>query len=238
MPIYRLPDEHLFPHPDEAEFDGLLAVGGDLHPHRLVTAYAQGIFPWYGEGSPILWWSTDPRLVLEPVRLHVPRSLERVLRQGRFTFSMDQDFPAVIRACADAPRPGQEGTWLVEEMIEAYTRLYELGLAHSIEARQDGELKGGLYGVSLGRVFFGESMFHEAPEASKACLVVLARQLLAWDFHLIDCQQTTAHMQRFGARELCRAEFLRRLEASLEHPTRQGRWELETRSLNREKGLD
>ncbi len=232
MPIYRLPEEHVFPRPEEAEFDGLLAVGGDLHPHRLVAAYAQGIFPWYGPGSPILWWSTDPRLVLIPHRLHLPRRLERTLRAGKFSFTMDRDFASVIRACAAAPRPGQDGTWLGPDMIAAYERLHELGLAHSLEAwtaggPDRGELAGGLYGLSLGRVFFGESMFHRVADASKACLAVLARQLGAWGFELIDCQQTTPHMVRLGAAEINRAEFLRRLELGLRTPTRQGTWELE-----------
>ena len=214
MPIYRLPEEHVFPRPEEAEYDGLLAVGGDLDPARLVAAYAQGIFPWYGPGSPILWWSTDPRLVLTPARLHLPRRLERTLRAGKFSFSMDRAFAEVIRACAQSPRPGQDGTWLGPDMIAAYGRLHELGLVHSVEAwtgggPDQGELAGGLYGLSLGRAFFGESMFHREPDASKACLAVLVRQLAAWGFTLIDCQQTTAHMVRLGAVEISRAEFLR-----------------------------
>lgn len=238
MPIYRLPDAHVFPPAEEAEFDGLLAVGGDLSPGRLIRAYAQGIFPWYGPDSPILWWSTDPRLILEPGAVHVPRRLERLLRRGTFRFTMDRAFPAVIRACASASRPGQDGTWLTRDMVQAYGRLHDMGLAHSLEAWKDGELAGGLYGVSLGGIFFGESMFYREPDASKACVAVLARQLRDWGFDLIDCQQTTAHMLRLGAREVSRAEFLRRLGLALARPTRQGAWRLEPSLTGNPSGLE
>ncbi|WP_285906172.1 leucyl/phenylalanyl-tRNA--protein transferase [Pseudodesulfovibrio pelocollis] len=227
MTIYRLFEEPIFPNPEEAEPDGLLAVGGDLSPQRLLAAYAAGIFPWYGEDSPILWWSTDPRLVLRPKGLHLSRSLRRVLDRGTFTFTMDTAFGAVIRACGQVPRPGQQGTWLVPEMVDAYMALHDLGYAHSVEAWRDGKLVGGLYGVSLGSAFFGESMFHAVPDASKAAFAVLARQLARWDFSLIDCQQTTAHMLRFGAEEMLRFRFLVLLREAMSHPTRFGHWVLD-----------
>jgi len=227
MTIYRLFAEPVFPDPEEADPDGLLAVGGDLTPARLISAYGCGIFPWYAENSPILWWSPDPRLVLAPAQLHVPASLRRVLNSGRFGFSLDQAFGRVIRACANAPRPGQDGTWIVPEMVAAYERLHELGLAHSVEAWQDGELVGGVYGVALGSVFFGESMFYAQPDASKAAFVQLVRWLARAGFTLIDCQQTTAHLLRFGAQEISRQEFVRRVVtgrgASLAQG-RPGRW--------------
>lgn len=201
------PSDLWFPDPEEADADGLLAFGGDLTVRRLVVAYARGIFPWFGPGDPILWWSPDPRLVLEPGELHVPRSLRRVLNAGRFSISVDTDFEGVIRACSQAPRREGLGTWLVPEMIAAYAQLHRAGWAHSVEARLDGELVGGVYGVSVGRAFFGESMFFAEPDASKAAFVWLARLLERWDYGLIDCQQTTAHLVRFGAQEIPRREF-------------------------------
>ncbi|MFW5734727.1 MAG: leucyl/phenylalanyl-tRNA--protein transferase, partial [Oceanidesulfovibrio sp.] len=169
MAIYYLPKSGVgFPDPQGADPDGLLAVGGDLSPRRLAAAYAMGIFPWYHQGSPILWWSPDPRLVLEPSRLHVPKSLRRVLNKGRFRFTLDQDFQAVMRNCARAPRPQGDGTWIVEEMVQAYVTLHQAGFAHSVEVWRNDRLAGGLYGVALGRVFFGESMFFLEPDASKA----------------------------------------------------------------------
>ncbi len=228
MVIYRLFDDPVFPDPMEADPDGLLAVGGDLSPQRLINAYASGIFPWYGKQSPILWWSTDPRLVLEPAKLHVPRSLRRVLNRDVFQITYDRDFQGVIRACAAMPRPGQDGTWIMDEMVEAYVRLHEMGYAHSVEARLEGKLVGGLYGVSLGRVFFGESMFHSRPDASKAAFVHLVRRLEGLGFRLIDCQQTTEHLSRFGAREITRAEFLSRLgRAVCEQPPVIGFWDVD-----------
>lgn len=211
MTIYRLFEDPLFPDPEEADPDGLLAVGGDLAPERLLAAYGSGIFPWYSEQSPILWWSPDPRLVLVPEHLHVPCSLRRVLNSGRFRFSLDQDFAAVIRACASTPRPGQHGTWIVPEMVDAYVALHALGHAHSAECWRDDRLVGGLYGVSIGSVFFGESMFFAEPDASKALFATLVRWLAAAGCTLIDCQQTTQHLLRFGAREISRREFLRRV---------------------------
>ena len=224
MTIYRLFDEPVFPDPEEADPDGLLAVGGDLSPQRLLTAYSNGIFPWYAENSPILWWSTNPRLVLIPDEFHLPRSLGRVLRGGTFSFTLDRDFSGVISGCARSPRPGQEGTWIVDEMVEAYTLLHRLGYAHSVEAWRDGELVGGLYGISLGSAFFGESMFYTVPDASKAAFAVLVGQLAAWGFTLIDCQQSTHHLLRFGAREMQRFRFLAALREAMDAPTREGAW--------------
>lgn len=183
-------------------------AGGDLSPQRLLYAYSCGIFPWYEEDSPILWWSPDPRCVLFPERLHVSASLRRVLNGGRFTFSVDTAFSRVIRACASIPRPGQEGTWLVPAMVEAYERLHLLGHAHSVEVWQDGELAGGLYGILRGRAFFGESMFHLRPDASKAAVVHLVSLLRERGVGVVDCQQTTPHMLRLGAQEISRREFL------------------------------
>lgn len=227
MVIYRLFDDPIFPDPSEAESDGLLAVGGDLSPLRLLNAYAAGIFPWYGPGSPILWWSTDPRPVLFPAELHVPKSLRRRINSGCFSCTLDRDFASVIRACSRQPRPGQAGTWLVPEMIEAYEQLHRLGFAHSVETRlggPEGEVVGGLYGVALGRAFFGESMFHTEPDASKAAFVYLVEGLARRGYHFIDCQQTTPHVLRFGAREISRGAFLQRLNEALQLPTEQHGW--------------
>lgn len=212
MPVYALrPDSCAFPNPAEAEEDGLLAVGGDLSPKRLLTAYASGIFPWYGKGCPILWWSPDPRCILKMSALHVPRSLEKILRKGTFRFTLDKAFAEVIRSCAD-----RENTWLVPEMIDAYISLHKSGLAHSLEAWQDGELAGGIYGVALGRAFFGESMFYRRPNASKASLVTLVRHLRKQGFLFMDCQQVTDNSLRFGAKPVPRPVFLNLLQQALD----------------------
>jgi leucyl/phenylalanyl-tRNA--protein transferase len=232
MPVYRLSNEVLFPPVDHAE-NGLLAVGGDLSPERLVAAYSQGIFPWYSEGDPILWHSPDPRFVLTADTFRIPRSLrKRVDRNGRhgepgFSLGMDERFEEVISMCATAPRPGQGGTWITAEMRDAYVALHRFGLAHSIEATRDGELVGGVYGVSLGGVFFGESMFAKESDASKIAFVALVRQLDRWDIGLIDCQVETPHLARFGAVHVSRPRYLEMLRRALEKPTRRGRWKLE-----------
>lgn len=227
MPVHLLGREIAFPDPREAEPGGLLAVGGDLSPQRLLLAYARGIFPWYSEGEPILWFSPDPRLVLRPSRLRVPRSLRKRLRHPAHEVRADTAFERVVCGCARAPRRLGEGTWITRDMIEAYCRLHELGFAHSVETWQDGELVGGLYGVSLGSAFFGESMFSARPDASKIALVALTRQLEAWGFDLIDCQVRTKHLLRFGAEEWSRERFLRALEDCLKPETRRGIWKLE-----------
>jgi leucyl/phenylalanyl-tRNA--protein transferase len=224
--IFRLPREPVFPDPALADPDGLLAVGGDLSPERLEAAYAAGIFPWYDARSPILWWSPDPRMVLLPGELHVARSLRRTLRAGRLEVRADSAFARVVRRCAETPRPGQRGTWITPEMIEAYVRLHRRGLAHSVEAWAGDELAGGLYGVSLGGAFFGESMFADRPDASKVAFVTLVEWLRGRGFDLVDAQVDTEHLRRFGAREIPRREFLARLARSLRKPTLRGRWDL------------
>ncbi len=223
MPVFRLDKRLVFPPPELAE-DGLLAVGGDLSPDRLLLAYAMGIFPWYDEGEPILWHSPDPRMVLTAAELHVPRSLERTLRRGTFGITFDAAFGRVVDACAAAARPGQRGTWITGEMQRAYKRLHRLGYAHSAEAWIGSRLAGGLYGVSLGGAFFGESMFALEADASKAAFVTLVRQMEGWGIALVDCQVSTEHLERFGAREWPRERFLTALEEALVRPTRRGRW--------------
>ena len=224
MTVYRLTKDLVFPDPSEAESTGLLAVGGDLSPDRLLLAYTMGIFPWYNEGLPILWHSPDPRMALVPADLHVPRSLAKQMRKEPYRLTYDSAFAEVIRECAKVPRPGQDGTWITENMIDAYVRLHELGFAHSVETWDGDELVGGLYGVSLGSAFFGESMFSMAPDASKIAFVELAQQLTRWGFSLIDCQVYTEHLARFGAEEWPRPVFLRALRAALGAETRRGKW--------------
>lgn len=192
--------------------NGLLAAGGSLAPDRLLAAYRRGIFPWYSPGDPILWWSPSPRMVLMPGELRVSRSLRRRLRQGAFTVRFDHDFAAVIRHCAETPRAGQDGTWISAEMQAAYGRLHELGYAHSVECSIDGVLVGGLYGVAIGRMFFGESMFSHVSDASKVALVYLVAFLRRQHFGLIDCQMSTPHLASLGARTISRALFTARVE--------------------------
>ncbi len=223
MPVFRLDDRLLFPPVDGAE-DGLLAVGGDLRPERLVLAYRSGIFPWYSAGQPILWHSPDPRMVLLAGDLRVSRSLRKTIKQGRYRITLDTAFRRVIEACARARRPGQRGTWITAEMKDAYTELHRRGLAHSVEAWREEKLVGGLYGVSLGAAFFGESMFAAAPDASKVAFVALVEQLARWGIALIDSQVHTDHLARFGASEWPRAAYLRALRKALARPTRDGPW--------------
>lgn len=223
MPVFRLSKRLEFPPPDLAD-DGLLAVGGDLSPERLVLAYASGIFPWYEEGQPLLWHSPDPRMVLRVCELRVPRSLEKVLRQGRYRITFDQAFDEVMKSCGAVKRPGQKGTWITRDMRRAYGELHRRGLAHSAEAWHDGALVGGLYGVSLGDVFFGESMFARSPDASKAAFVTLVRAMEGWGLTLVDCQVHTDHLARFGATLWPRSQYLAELREALEGPTRVGAW--------------
>ncbi len=204
--------------------NGLLCVGGDLSPQRLLDAYRRGIFPWYSDGDPILWWSPDPRMVLFPSELRVTRSLEKVLRNRPYEVRFDTAFEAVVIACS-APRPGQCGTWITDEVRAAYTELHCLGYAHSIETWIDGGLAGGLYGVALGRMFFGESMYTSVRDASKIAFVHLVEFLTRRDFALIDCQMHTDHLASLGAREIGRAEFLQRVKELVDYPSPAGHWD-------------
>lgn len=223
MPVFQLDERLLFPPPELAE-DGLLAVGGDLAADRLILAYSLGVFPWYSEGEPILWHSPDPRMVLLADQLHVPRSLAKLLRSGRYEVRLDTAFGEVIDACATTRRPGQRGTWITRAMRKAYRELHRQGYAHSAEAWREGRLVGGLYGVSLGAAFFGESMFTREPDASKAAFACLVARLRGWDITLIDCQVHTDHLARFGAREWPRKAYLAALAKALQKPTRLGPW--------------
>jgi leucyl/phenylalanyl-tRNA--protein transferase len=226
MPILRLDHRLAFPPVDDAE-DGLLAVGGDLRPERLLLAYRSGIFPWYSEGQPILWHSPDPRMVLVTRDLVVPRSLRKTMRKQAYRLSLDTAFGKVVAACASVERPGQSGTWITPDMQAAYRELHRRGLAHSAEAWQDARLVGGLYGVSLGGAFFGESMFALAPDASKVAFVRLVEQLVRWGIGLVDCQVHTDHLARFGAVEWPRKRYLAALKKALASPTRTGPWRFE-----------
>ncbi len=227
MPIYALPDEVLFPDPELADPTGLIAIGGDLQPSRLLQAYASGIFPWYSEGQPILWHSPDPRFVLFPQELHVSRSLRQAMRKGTFRITLDESFEDVITRCAAVPRPGQDGTWITDEMLDGYLDLHRLGFAHSAEDWNQDELVGGLYGVSLGSIFFGESMFADRSDASKVAFVTLVEQLIRWNFSLIDSQVHTSHLERFGSVEIPRSRYLRLLREALGSETRRGPWSLD-----------
>ncbi len=211
MPVFQLIKQLAFPPADLADPDGLLAVGGDLSAPRLLLAYSMGIFPWFSDGDPILWWSPDPRCILEPSKVHVSGSLAKVLRQRRFTVTFNRAFAEVVEGCAEVRRGRGEGTWITEGMKEAYVELHRLGFAHSVESWEGDLLVGGVYGVAMGRCFFGESMFHRRTDASKVAFVTLARTLDARGFSLIDGQLPTPHLQSLGARSIRREEFLERL---------------------------
>lgn len=214
-----------FPSPDTAlaEPNGLLAVGGDLSPARVLAAYRHGVFPWFGPDEPILWWSPEPRMVLFPEEFKLSKSLRKRLRRHDYEIRVDSAFEAVMRACAE-PRPGQHGTWIVEEMIQAYVRLHLLGYAHSVETWVDNELVGGLYGMAIGRMFYGESMFARATDASKIAFAHLVAQLRRWDFGLIDCQMETKHLASLGARPITRREFMERLALLINLEGIPGQW--------------
>ncbi len=229
-PVYWLAQQRLatgFPDPAEAldEPAGLLALGGDLGRERLLDAYRSGIFPWYEEGEPILWWSPDPRAVLWPEEMHISRSLRRSLTRQRFSITFDRAFTEVIRGCA-SPRRNERGTWLNGAMCQAYIALHRDGYAHSVEAWYEGELVGGLYGVAFGQVFFGESMFSRMDDASKVCLVHLARLLLQWGYRLIDCQVYSQHLERLGAVRIPRTEFLSLLRDWCSVPAGSAAWRI------------
>jgi leucyl/phenylalanyl-tRNA--protein transferase len=224
MPVRWIGRSEPLPSPDEADARGLVAVGGDLEPDRLLDAYRRGIFPWYEDGLPILWHSPDPRFVLPVSELEVNRSLRKAIRRARYEIRLDTAFMRVVKACSVVPRPGQDGTWITGEMMQAYARLHERGWAHSAEAWLDDELVGGLYGVCIGGVFCGESMFALEPDASKVTFVHLVRQLARWDVELVDCQVATEHLARFGARDWPRATFLHALRRLTERTNRTGTW--------------
>lgn len=228
MPVYQLSEDLVFPSAHLASKEGLLAVGGDLTRRRLLLAYSLGIFPWYSEGEPILWWSPDPRLVLYPDELKVSRSLNKVINKGTFKVTADSDFESVINDCARVRLENSERTWIVDEMVKAYCGLHESGFAHSVEAWSNDRLVGGLYGVSLGNCFFGESMFTRVSNASKVALVALVKHLRTLNFALIDCQITTGHLTRLGARQISRARYLDELDRALEAPTLKGKWSFDT----------
>jgi leucyl/phenylalanyl-tRNA---protein transferase len=229
MPIFRLSDRVTFPPAHFASRNGLLAIGGDLSASRILMAYRMGIFPWFSDDDPILWWSPDPRLVLFPEEIRVSRRLRRTIRQGEFTVTADTVFDQVIRECARIRVENGEQTWLVDNMVEAYKKLHEMGYAHSIETWSEGRLAGGLYGVSLGGVFFGESMFTRVSNASKIALVALCSHLMIRKFHMIDCQVATTHLVSMGAREISRKNFLKKLTSSMKHPTDCGKWDVSLR---------
>ncbi len=225
--MFLLDDELRFPPPALASTEGLLAIGGDARPERLVLAYSQGIFPWPAPDMPLLWFSPDPRFVLMLRDLRVGRSLKKVVRRGRYKIRADERFVDVIDGCASAFRPGQRGTWITPELREGYLELHRLGFAHSVEAYEGDQLVGGLYGVSLGRGFFGESMFTLRPDASKVAFLTLCAQAHRWGFQWIDCQVHTELFARFGARDIPREAFLGLLQGALSHPTRRGSWSLD-----------
>ena len=224
MPVFLLADKIAFPSPHLASGEGLLAVGGDLSQRRLLLAYRMGIFPWFSDDEPIMWWSPDPRLVLYPHEIRVSKTLQKIIKKNMFQITMDSAFVQVINSCAQVRLQNKERTWIVKDMIDAYCELHESGFAHSVEAWYENELAGGIYGVSLGRCFFGESMFTRVSNASNVALVKLVEYLNALSFDFLDCQVTTEHLIRLGAREIPRIRFLKQLERSLEAPTNRGKW--------------
>jgi|HubBroStandDraft_4_1064222.scaffolds.fasta_scaffold261197_1 leucyl/phenylalanyl-tRNA--protein transferase len=221
----QLNDELSFPSPDEADEFGIIAWGGDLRLERLVLAYHQGIFPWPHEGLPLLWFFPDPRFVLKPQEIRINNSLLKAIKQSSLEIVADRDFASVIKACARTLRKEEAGTWITDELIEAFTKFHKAGYAHSVEAYQNGELVGGLYGVNIGRMFFGESMFFKAPNASKICFTTLAAHLHLWNYSLIDCQMPTENLEKFGAKTMPKADFLKEITANQSHPTALGPWE-------------
>jgi len=224
MPIFKLNKELSFPDPSYAEEEGILAIGGDLSVDRLILAYANGIFPWPRKDAPILWWSPDPRMVMFPENFKVSHSLRQLVRSGKYSYTIDKEFEKVIRQCARIPRMGQDDTWITEEMTEAYIRLHHEGFAHSVESWFDGKLVGGLYGVSIGRAFFGESMFYTERDASKFAFYQLIMLLKHWEFEIVDAQQDTNHLKSLGAINIPRDEFMERLEKAIAFPTYKGNW--------------
>jgi len=226
MPVFWLSEDQLaFPDPELANDDGILAVGGDLSPERLLLAYQMGIFPWFNEGDPIIWWSPDPRFVLYPEDLKVAKSMRPYFNKRKFNYTLDEDFRGVISQCQMSRRKGQlGGTWITEGMLEAYCTLHEMGFAHSVEVWKGEEMVGGLYGVSLGKIYFGESMFARVSNASKFGFIALVRLLRKLDFWLIDCQQETRHLESLGAKNIDRELFMEYLEKNINEPNLRGKW--------------
>lgn len=225
MPVFWLSEKTLdFPPPELASEDGILAIGGDLSPQRLIVAYRQGIFPWFNQDDPILWWSPDPRFVLFPTELKVSKSMRPYFNQKKFRVTFDRDFRSVILGCQEKREGQYFDTWITDSMVEAYIRLHELGYAHSVEVWKGEEMVGGLYGISLGKCFFGESMFTRASNASKFGFISLAKKLVELDFRLIDCQQQTRHLASLGARAISRKEFLQILKENEQEETLVGNW--------------
>jgi len=224
MPIFELTKEIIFPDPELADRNGIIAVGGDLTPGRLLQAYRSGIFPWFNERDPIVWWSPDPRMVLYPKNVKISHSMRKILKDNVFSITFDCDFEAVIYSCKKQPRPGQLGTWITDEVAEAYLKLHEMGYAHSAEVWKEGKLVGGLYGVSLGAMFSGESMYSKVSNASKTAFITLARVLDRLGFRIIDCQIYTPHLYSLGAREISRRKYLQELSLCLEKKTIRGNW--------------
>jgi len=207
FPYYNENERYRFS-PPETWNNSIIAIGGNLSPGMLLSAYEQGIFPWYGPEDPIIWQSPDPRMVIFPETLHISRSMKKILEKGVFNNTIDNDFPAVIRGCAEAGRPGQDGTWITKDIIAAYTEMHRLGYAHSAETYINGKLSGGCYGIRIGNIFFGESMFFREPNASKAAFLTLAKNLFADGLSFIDCQIPTVHLRSLGGIEMNRKEFI------------------------------
>ncbi|MEI6695173.1 MAG: leucyl/phenylalanyl-tRNA--protein transferase [Bacteroidota bacterium] len=226
MPIFQLTSDLVFPNPELSEEDGLLAIGGDLSPERLLLAYSNGIFPWFNEGDPILWWSLNPRLLLFPGEFKCSNSLSRTIKSNQFEIKFDSRFAEVIQQCSKVIRNDQEGSWITQEMIAAYCRLHELGYAHSVETYFQGNLVGGLYGIAIGKAFVGESMFHTMRDASKYALYHLQVYLKIQRFHFMDAQQPTAHLISLGAREIERKHYLQILKKAIQDKTETGKWKL------------
>ncbi len=235
MVIYSLLSEPVFPDPLVDDVDDIVAIGGDLTPERLIVAYKNGIFPWYDENSPILWWSPDPRLILRPEEIHVSKRLKRTIRQKKFKVTINYAFEEVINWCSEIKRKDSEGTWILPEIIDAYTELHVRGYVHSVEAWYRGELAGGLYGLCMGKVFFGESMFYRISNASKVAFVWLVLMLKKAQFRFIDCQQVTEHLMSFGAKPIERKQFLKELKRSLWEDPPQDLWQ--PRELSKEISL-
>ena len=223
MPVFLLGENSHFPPAELATAEGVVAVGGDLSPRRLIRAYAHGIFPWFSEEGPIIWWSPDPRLVLFPDEVHISKSMRQVINKNQFRVTLDQNFAQVVENCR-RPRKGDEGTWITDEMAEAYCRLHHRGYAHSVEVWQGNRLAGGLYGVSLGRCFFAESKYYSVSNASKFALIWLARMLKRLEFPIMDCQVSSDHVKSLGARDVSRDEFMEILIKAFRKPTLRGDW--------------